>query len=497
MRAILGPFNQIEAPQSTLNSSKHLPALLIVDDDPLIRDSLRLALSDSFTIHLAENRNQAIDLLRDLSAPPQLALIDLGLPPTPHRPEEGFRLIAGLLTHAPHIKIIVLSGQDEESNARHARTLGAVDFIAKPCSPASIKAQLSNALLVGSEEPEAGSAEENTLGIVGQNPLVQAMRSQILLYASTPYPVLIEGESGSGKELVAAALQRSSQNNGAPFIVFNCAAISPSLLEAALFGHAKGAYTGASQTQVGFFEEAGAGILFLDEVGEMPIELQAKLLRVLENGEYQRVGETSTRKSRAHIIAATNRDLRQAVRDGQFRLDLYHRLSVFTIHVPPLRDLGADKLLLLNHFRDLYAAQINRPRFELDTNALKIWANYTFPGNTRELRNIVIRLCTKYPGQTINSAQLEIEFDPSPPLAPGTPQDGPAQARQVLQLPDAFSLDDTLMQQTRHFIDAAMELTHGNISEAAKLLGLNRTTLYSRMEALQKHKFNKAREGNQ
>jgi DNA-binding NtrC family response regulator len=480
-----------------LNTSTQLPALLIVDDDPLIRDSLRLALADSFDIHLAENRSQAIKLIRQLNSPPQLALIDLGLPPTPHRPEEGFRLIASLLTHAPHIRIVVLSGQDEETNARHARTLGATDFIAKPCSPANIKIQLNNALLVQGDEPETDSADANTLGIVGQSPPIQAMRSQIVLYASTPYPVLIEGESGSGKELVAAALQRLSLNNKAPFIAFNCAAVSPHLLEAALFGHAKGAYTGASQAQVGFFEEAGTGILFLDEIGELPIELQAKLLRVLENGEYQRVGETTTRKSRARIVAATNRDLRQAVREGLFRLDLYHRLSVFTIKVPPLRELDADKLLLLAHFRDFYAAQINRSRFELDSTAQKIWENYPFPGNTRELRNIVIRLATKYPGLTISREQLEAELDLLLSQEPGLAHNGLDHARQVLQQPDAFNLDDMLMQHTSHFIDAAMEMTQGNISEAAKLLGLNRTTLYSRMEALQKHKLNKAREGSQ
>jgi DNA-binding NtrC family response regulator len=478
-----------------LDTRTHLPALIIVDDDPLIRDSLHLALADSFEVFLAENRSQAIKLLRNMESPPQLALVDLGLPPTPHRPEEGFRLIAALLTHAPDIRIVVLSGQDDETNARHARTLGAVDFIAKPCSPANIKTQLNNALLI--QPPAPATSDENQLGIVGQSSPIQAMRSQIVLYASTPYPILIEGESGSGKELVAAALQRLSPNSKSPFIVFNCAAISPNLLEAALFGHAKGAYTGASQAQNGFFEDAGDGILFLDEIGELPLELQAKLLRVLENGEFQRVGETSTRKSRARIIAATNRDLRQAVRDGLFRLDLYHRLSIFTIRVPSLRDLGADKLLLLGHFRDFYAAQISQPGFELDAAAQKIWESYAFPGNTRELRNIIIRLVTKYPGRTINAAQLEAELDLPLAAQSGALNTGLAHARELLQQSSAFNLDDMLMQQTSQFIDAAMELTHGNISEAAKLLGLNRTTLYSRMEALQKHKPNKAREGFQ
>jgi DNA-binding NtrC family response regulator len=464
---------------------------MIVDDDALIRDSLRLALADSFEVHLAENRNQAIDLLRGMVPPPQLALIDLGLPPTPHRPTEGFRLIAEFLAHSPEIKIIVLSGQDEDSNARHARTLGATDFIAKPCSPESIKTQLQNALLIQPAGQEQNAADVDLLGIVGLSPAIQAMRNQITLYAPTPFPVLIEGESGSGKELVAAAIQRLNKNTHTPFLVFNCAAISPNLLAATLFGHARGAYTGANQAQAGYFEDAADGILFLDEIGELPPDLQANLLRVLENGEYQRVGETNTRKSHARIIAATNRDLRHEVRAGNFRTDLYHRLSVFTIHVPPLRALGADKLRLLNHFRDFYARQINRRKFDLDPAAQQLWDNYAYPGNTRELRNITIRLITKYPGLTVNAEQLAAELDLPERPAHQADTDPQALARQVLQQASSFNLDNFLQEQTSHYINAAMELTRNNMSEAAKLLGINRTTLYSRMEALQKyHKTN-------
>jgi DNA-binding NtrC family response regulator len=473
-----------------VNNKQALPSLLIVDDDSLIRDSLKLALADSFNVHLAENRNQAILMLRDMSAPPQLALIDLGLPPTPHRPNEGFKLISELLAHAPAIKIIVLSGQDEDSNARHARTLGATDFIAKPCSPENIKLQLRNALLVQSTEEGSDAASIDLLGIVGESAPIQAMRNQITLYASTPFPVLIEGESGSGKELVASAIQRLNPNKTSPFIIFNCAAISPNLLASTLFGHSKGAFTGANQAQSGFFEDAADGILFLDEIGELPPELQANLLRVLENGEYQRVGETTTRKSRARIITATNRDLRQEVRAGNFRIDLYHRLSVFKIQVPPLRELGKDKILLLNHFRVFYAKQINRPIFELDENAQQLWENYTFPGNTRELRNITIRLITKYPGLTINVEQLsaELELTQNPITSANTNTE--SQTQLILQQTHNFNLDNWLMEQTNQFINSAMELSNNNMSEAAKLLGMNRTTLYSRIEAIQKHKKN-------
>ncbi|MFZ2161556.1 MAG: sigma-54 dependent transcriptional regulator [Sideroxyarcus sp.] len=467
-----------------------LPSLLIVDDDPLIRDSLRLILGDEFDIHLAEDRPQAIRLLRDMASPPQLALVDLGLPPTPHRPEEGFRLITELLAHSPAIKVITLSGQNEESNARHARTLGAIEFVAKPCGPEILRELLRDALRFQQSEQTEQSASHSQFGIIGNSSPIQAMRSQIELYARTPYPVLIEGESGSGKELVADALQRLSGKPDSSYVVLNCAAISPNLLESTLFGHAKGAFTGATNAQIGFFEKAESGSLFLDEIGEMPQELQAKLLRVLENGEYQRVGEANTRKSNARIIAATNRDLRLAVRNGTFRTDLYHRLSIFTIQVPPLRTLGNDKLLLLEHFKNFYATQAQRTPFKLDTAATDAWNRYAFPGNTRELRNIVIRLTTKHPGAEINARQLEAEFDPQPEMQGSMPTDQTAEVRQVLQQ-GGFDLDELLMGYTARYIEAAMDLAHGNVSEAAKLLGIARTTLYSRMEAVQKHKAQK------
>ncbi len=471
---------------TTLNTDAR-PSLLIVDDDPLIRDSLHLALSDEFDILLAEDRPQAVRLVRDLDEPPRLALIDLGLPPTPHRPQEGFRLIAELLAHAPEIKIITLSGQSEEGNARHARALGAFEFVAKPSKPEALRNELRAALIAQHSERRSAAYNEQQLGIIGDSLPIRTMRDQIKLYANTPYPVLIQGESGSGKELVAAALQHLSRDPNAPFIAINCAAIAPNLLESTLFGHAKGSFTGATTAQVGFFEKAADGTLFLDEIGELPQELQAKLLRVLENGEYQRVGETATRKSNARIIAATNLVLAQAVRSNDFRGDLFHRLSVFTINVPSLRTLGDDKMLLLDHFRRLYSQQMQCTPFTLDESGEAAWKAYSFPGNTRELRNIVIRLATKHPGARLTARQLDSEFDLHPDLSgdlTGVPE---TSAHAQLQQGD-FNLDDLLMGYTQKYIDAAMELAHGNVSEAAKLLGIARTTLYSRMEALQKHR---------
>ena len=467
-------------------SSRAKPDLLIVDDDPLISDTLNFVLSRDFNVYVAESRDQMKSLLRQLETAPKLALVDLGLPPTPHRPDEGFKLISELIAYSPSIKILVLSGQSDETNAKHARTLGAIDFIAKPCEPAVIKAQLLKALEI--TDAELGAAPD-AFKLIGSSMPMEKLRQQITQYANAPFPVLIEGESGSGKELVASSLHSRSGRAAKPYLALNCAAISPTLVEPTLFGYAKGSFTGATTSRSGYFEDASDGTLFLDEIGELPLELQAKLLRVLENGEFQRVGETQSRKSNARVIAATNRDLRQEVRGGRFRADLYHRLSVFTISVPPLRDLGEDKRLLLDHFREFYAKQANCAPFELDKRAVQSWLEYGFPGNVRELRNIVIRLTTKHAGQAVTSDQLQAELDLEsvdvalPGLAPA--QDFKTlleAARKHLQLQKNFNLDMTLQQWERGYVEAALAITHGNLSQAARLLGIHRTTLYSRIQ---------------
>ena len=470
-----------------MESSQVKPDLLIVDDDPLISDTLNFVLSRDFNVYVAESRAQVKSLLRQLDNPPQLALIDLGLPPTPHRPDEGFKLINELIAYSPSIKILVLSGQNEETNARHARTLGAIEFIAKPCEPEKIKTLLQNALQIRDAELTAQAG--GGAGLIGKSLPIDKLRQQITQYANAPFPVLIEGESGSGKELIASALHSQSTRAAKPFLALNCAAISPNLVEPTLFGYSKGAFTGATTSRAGYFEDAKDSTLFLDEIGELPLELQAKLLRVLENGEYQRVGETQSRVSNARVIAATNRDMRQEIRNGRFRADLYHRLSVFTIDVPPLRDLGEDKRMLLDYFREFYSRQAACKPFDLDARAMTLWLEYSFPGNVRELRNIVIRLTTKHAGQAVNGEQLQVELDmESMELElPGLPvgQDFKSileSAKKHLQLQKNFNLDLTMQQWEKGYVEAALLITQGNLSQAAKLLGIHRTTLYSRMQ---------------
>lgn len=463
------------------------PLLLIVDDDSLISESLSFAFAQEFDVVTSHSRPHALTLLRQLRQAPQLALVDLGLPPYPHRPDEGFALISDLLALSPDMKIIVLSGQNDEDNARHARILGAVDFVGKPCDPGRLASLFRQALNF------TGSSQTPAAGLIGDSLPMQRLRLQLGQYANLAFPVLIEGESGSGKDIVASHyLHRLTERRQKPFLALNCAAISPTLLEPTLFGYAKGAFTGATSAKAGYFEDADGGTLFLDEIGELPLDLQPKLLRVLENGEYQRVGETQTRISQARIIAATNRDLRQEIRGGRFRADLFHRLSVFTVAVPPLRETGDDRLLLLDHFKKIYAEQARQSPFTLNQAATQAWLDYAFPGNVRELRNIVIRLTTRHAGQTIGLEQLLPEFDADDAadintgdingLVTDDLEKAKQAARKHLQNSARLNLDATLELWERGYIEAAIELSAGNMSQAARRLGINRTTLYNRME---------------
>jgi DNA-binding NtrC family response regulator len=468
-------------PKPTENHASR-PLLVLIDDDPLIIESLSFVLEDDFDVHTAFSRSEAKACLAKLPVAPSLALVDLGLPPTPHTPREGFALIGELLAFNSDMKILVLSGQNKTDNIHYALTLGAVDFIPKPCDAELLKSRLRHQLMILQAEQRQRPEAAESSPLVGNSSAMATLRGLIARFADTPFPVLIAGESGSGKELVANRLHFESNRREQPYLTINCAAFSRDLLDAQLFGHAKGAFTGAAAARNGFFEDAGEGSLLLDEIGELPLELQAKLLRVLENGEFYRLGETQARQSKARILASTNRDLRDAVAFGGFRQDLFHRLSVLTIQVPPLRERDRDSLLLLEHFRTTYAATV-KP-FELSPTAEQELINYGFPGNVRELRNIVIRLGAKYPGQQVEVEQLRAELETGivEPVGAGvgSGQDG---IRAELEA-GGFKLDKRLLAWERQYINAALELNDGNLSRAARQLGVNRTTLYSRIQRL-------------
>lgn len=455
-------------------ASNQLPSLLLVDDDSIISESLQYVLSDEYEVSLAPDRASAVEQLAARGAPPQLMLVDLGLPPDTHKPDEGFALIEFVREQYPATRIIVLSGQDDQKYVDAAQKLGALDFVAKPCDVAELKARLKQ--YVETAQPSS-SGSPQIEGIVGQSAAIELLRMQIKQLADSPYPVLIEGPSGSGKELTALNLHSCSERRDSPFLTLNCAAFNDELLASQLFGHERGAFTGATASKAGFFEEAGQGTLFLDEIADLPIDLQAKLLRVLENGEYYRLGETRPRRAQARVLAASNANLLQAIEQGRFREDLFYRLSVLTIRVPSVAERADDKLLLLEYFQQQVSSQLKG--FVLDKGATELWKAYEFPGNVRELRNIIIRLSAKYPGQTIKASVLQQEMKQS------LSQPGDNREQEVFRkhLNSAgFQLNEELKRIEQAYINVALQQSDNNMSKAAALLGVNRSTLYGRLD---------------
>ena len=321
--------------------------LLIVDDDPLIRDSLSLSLAGEFKVYAAESRAQAVNLLRDMPTRPQLALVDLGLPPDPDNTDEGFAIVDEILRLAPETKVIVVTGQDEREHALKAIRMGAYDFYRKPINSDELALIVDRAYHLYELEEEnrrllQARRHVPLSGVITAAPEMLKVCRLVEKVAPTDVTVLLLGESGTGKELVARALHELSPRVDKSFVAINCAAIPENLLESELFGHEKGAFTGALSRREGCFELAHGGTLLLDELGDMPLTLQAKLLRVLEDRRYRRLGSKTETPIDVRVLAATNKDPETAVADGHLRGDLFYRLNVFNVHMPPLRDHKED-----------------------------------------------------------------------------------------------------------------------------------------------------------
>ena len=441
--------------------------VLIVDDDEQIRVQMTWALGQQYDILSAEDRAGALNAFK--LEHPVVTLLDLGLPPRPNDSEEGLAALADIRGIDQGAKVIIISGQGEKQNALQAVGAGAYDFLCKPIDMEELKLLLGRCIYVAELEKEYRQLQQSVRAegfedMLGASPQMQAVFAYIRKVAKTTAPVLLLGESGTGKEMAALAIHRRSSRKDGPFVAINCNAIPENLLESELFGHEKGSFTGAHAQRKGLMEAAGGGTLFLDEIGELPPGIQVKLLRFLQEQRFQRVGGRQEIQIDTRIIAATNVDLKQAVAGGKFREDLFFRLAVVVIKLPPLRERADDTVLLAREFLHRYAAQNEKTNLTFAPEALRAVNCYSWPGNVRELQNRVKRAVIMADGKRITEKDLELTST--------------ADNTVTATLKDAReNVERELIQQTlkRHL---------GKISSAAAELGISRPTLYELMEKL-------------
>ncbi len=443
------------------------PKLLIVEDDPSITAQMKWALAQDYELLLAEDRLTAIDLLKRET--PSVVTLDLGLPPYPREVKEGFLALNELLSHGGFVKIIIITGQEEKDHALKAIGEGAYDYFCKPIQIEELKFVLNRAFYVSQLEHEHRELQqrlsgESFEGMLGISPQMQEVFSSIRKVATTEVPVLIVGESGTGKELVAKAIHTNSSRRKCPFVVINCSAIPETLLESELFGHEKGAFTGAHIQRKGRFEMAQGGTLFLDEIGELSLALQVKLLRFLQEQTIERIGGREKILVDARVLAASNKDLKLALKEGKFREDLYYRLGVVSIFLPPLREREGDIFLLATALLHRYAHEGGKKISGFTPQAINAIETYMWPGNIRELENRIKRAVIMAEGQKVTQADLELQ---SP--YEKYERKGLREARESLE---------------RDFIQRVLSKHKGSITHAASELGISRPTLYELMEKL-------------
>jgi len=443
--------------------------VLLVDDEANIRRMLGALLrTEGFAVTEAPNGNSALLLLDQLV--PDVVLLDLLMPPGP----DGIETLSQLRDRGADAPVIMMSGKAQLNDAVKAVKLGAFQFLEKPLSPEAVLVTVRAALELNRTRAE-NRVLQAELGrratLIGQGPAMQEVRALIARVAPTDARVLITGESGTGKELVAAAIHAASRRRGRPFITVNCAAIPRDLVESEMFGHERGAFTGATERRMGRFELAHGGTLFLDEVGDLSAEAQAKLLRTLETGELQRIGAEATTRIDARVVAATNRQLGEAVQSGSFREDLFFRLNVFPIELPPLRERLEDLPALVTHLAE--RARPGHP-VRFSEAALEALTTYTWPGNIRELANLVERLTILSGGEVeVSAVRQVLRVNPNSTVA-----NSPAVA------PVSRSLSEALEEYERGLITAALSQAQGNMAEAARILQTDRANLYRRMRRL-------------
>jgi two-component system nitrogen regulation response regulator NtrX len=440
--------------------------VLIVDDEESVRNSLEKLLAyEKYMTFSAPDGETALEVVG--SERVDIVLLDIKMPGM-----DGIDVLQRMREMRSDMPVVIISGHGTIATAVEATKLGAFDFLEKPIDMDRLLLTVRNGITQGELARQNVRLREQakiSTDIVGQHPEILAILDTIERVAPTNARVLIMGENGTGKELIARKLHELSKRAAEPFVEVNCAAIPEELIESALFGHEKGSFTGAVSQRIGKFEVADGGTLFLDEVGDMSLSAQAKVLRVLQESTFERVGGTETKKVNVRVIAATNKDLLEAAAKGKFREDLYYRLNVVPIKIPPLRERRSDIELLISYFLDLVAEQLGRPPKRLSRNAVEQLVDYSWPGNVRELGNLIERLCILVPGDVIDREDL-------PPLELTREED-------MRKDPFGFRTYQEFKDFTeREFLVKKLHENGGNVSKTARQLGMQRSNLYKKLE---------------
>jgi len=448
-------------------SAEKLQPLLVVEDDLALQKQIKWSL-DGYESVLANDRESAMAQLRRHGSP--VVTMDLGLPPDADSVSEGFKLLEQILAAAPDTKVIVLTGQNGQANALKAVAMGAYDFLAKPFEPEVLNLCVERAfrmheLQAENKRLQAFQASDAIAGLITRDPQMLRVCRTIEKVANTNASVMLLGESGTGKEVLARGLHQQSNRSNGSFVAINCAAIPENLLESELFGYEKGAFTGAAKTTPGKIETAHGGTLMLDEIGDMPMPLQAKLLRFLQERVVERVGGRQGIAVDVRVVCATHQNLAQCIKDGRFREDLYYRLAEIVVEIPPLRQRVGDAALLAHAFARRFAQEHGRS-LTLADDALRAIEAHPWPGNIRELENRIKRATIMADGSQITA--LDVGF---------TDADG---------VDDDRSLDLRLIREAaeQRAVLAALARTDGTVAKAAELLGVSRPTLYDLMHRL-------------
>lgn len=445
-------------------STEKLRPLLIVEDDPALQKQLRWAFDGYETLTASDRESALVQIRRHM---PAVVTMDLGLPPDADSVSEGFLLLEQILAHAPDTKVIVLTGQNDRANALRAIGLGAYDFFSKPFEVEMLgltidrayhlyDLQQENMRLQQMQHPDVLS------GLVTRDPELLRVCRTIEKVAVTDATVLLLGESGTGKELMARAVHESSSRRRERFVAINCAAIPDNLLESELFGYEKGAFTGAAKTTPGKIETANHGTLMLDEIGDLPHNLQAKLLRFLQERVIERIGGRQEIPIDVRIVCATHQDLRALIKEGRFREDLYYRLAEIVVNIPPLRARQGDAALLAHAFVRRFAAEQKRGSMVLREDAVRAVEAYAWPGNVRELENCIKRAVIMADGNQITREDIGLDEAPSDDVV-------------------ALDLRQTRDEAEKRVVITALGRVDGNVVKAAELLGVSRPTLYDLM----------------